>query len=136
MPAALLRPSAERRGPRRGIPQKPELHRLTLRHRLTSLQPLALLHSLTLLHPVTRSRGCRSSSSNAHWGRTEAPATSITRWLPPSPTYSPHLLTHSTCYLGTFYEYNEMAIQFGYLTMFASVAPWAACVCMLVNEVS
>jgi anoctamin-10 len=27
-----------------------------------------------------------------------------------------------------------MAIQFGYLTMFASVAPWAACVCMLVNE--
>ena len=35
---------------------------------------------------------------------------------------------------GTFYEYNEMAIQFGYLTMFASVAPWAACVCMLVNE--
>ena len=36
---------------------------------------------------------------------------------------------------GTFYEYNEMAIQFGYLTMFASVAPWAACVCMLVNEV-
>ena len=36
---------------------------------------------------------------------------------------------------GTFYEYNEMAIQFGYLTMFASVAPWAACFCMLNNEI-
>jgi len=24
---------------------------------------------------------------------------------------------------GTFYEYNEMAIQFGYLTMFASAHP-------------
>merc|ERR1712146_291127 len=28
-----------------------------------------------------------------------------------------------------------MAIQFGYLTMFASVAPWAACFCMAMNEI-
>ena len=48
---------------------------------------------------------------------------------------SPTSLLYLDYDLGTFYEYNEMAIQFGYLTMFASVAPWAACVCMLVNEV-
>ena len=36
---------------------------------------------------------------------------------------------------GTYQEYNEMAIQFGYLTMFASAAPWAACFCMLNNEI-
>ena len=36
---------------------------------------------------------------------------------------------------GTYQEYNEMAIQFGYLTMFASVAPWAACFCMANNEI-
>ena len=32
-----------------------------------------------------------------------------------------------------YWEYNEMAIQFGYVTMFAAAAPWAAALCMLNN---
>ena len=36
-------------------------------------------------------------------------------------------------FAGTYSEFNEMAIQFGYVTMFASVAPWAPFFCMLNN---
>jgi hypothetical protein len=32
-----------------------------------------------------------------------------------------------------YWEYNEMAIQFGYVTMFAAAAPWAAFLCLLNN---
>jgi len=32
-----------------------------------------------------------------------------------------------------YWEYNEMAIQFGYVTMFAAAAPWAATLCLLNN---
>ena len=34
-----------------------------------------------------------------------------------------------------YFEYNEMAIQFGYVTMFAAAAPWATTLCMLNNLV-
>ena len=34
---------------------------------------------------------------------------------------------------GLYFEYNEMAIQLGYVTMFAAAAPWAATLCMLNN---
>lgn len=37
--------------------------------------------------------------------------------------------------LGVAREYNAMAIQFGYIVMFASVAPWATFVCLLINLV-
>ena len=34
---------------------------------------------------------------------------------------------------GLYQEYNEMAIQYGYVTMFATAAPWAAFLCLLNN---
>ena len=36
---------------------------------------------------------------------------------------------------GLYWEYNEMAIQFGYLVMFAAAAPWAATLCLLNNAI-
>lgn len=35
---------------------------------------------------------------------------------------------------GMYWEYNEMAIQFGYVTMFAAAAPWASTLCLLNNS--
>ena len=35
----------------------------------------------------------------------------------------------------TYWEFNEMAIQYGYVTMFAAAAPWAATLCVLNNAV-
>ena len=34
---------------------------------------------------------------------------------------------------GIYWEYNEMAIQFGYCIMFAAAAPWASTLCLLNN---
>ena len=34
-----------------------------------------------------------------------------------------------------YWEYNEMAIQFGYVVMFAAAAPWAATLCLLNNAI-
>ena len=34
-----------------------------------------------------------------------------------------------------YWEFNEMAIQFGYVTMFAAAAPWAATLCLVNNAI-